>query len=122
MYIFLLIVIVILAAILCFIVTIQNSKGGGLAAGFSSSNQIMGVRKTTDLLEKTTWTLIAAIVVLCVLTAFVGKPKAASKDSIMMESATEQQMVNPETTPVYEAPVTIEDIPAVPGEETPAAN
>ena len=62
MYSILLIVIVILALFLCFIVTIQNSKGGGLAAGFSSSNQIMGVRKTTDLLEKTTWSLISAIV------------------------------------------------------------
>ncbi len=111
-----------MAVILCFVVTIQNSKGGGLAAGFSSSNQIMGVRKTTDLLEKTTWTLITAIVVLCVLTAFVGKPKAASNDSIMMESATEQQMVNPETTPVYEAPVTIEDVPTTPSTETPASN
>ena len=35
----------------------QNSKGGGLAAGFSSTNQIMGVRKTTDFLEKATWGL-----------------------------------------------------------------
>ena len=49
----LLVIIVILAVFLCFIVTIQNSKGGGLAAGFASSNQIMGVRKTTDILEKT---------------------------------------------------------------------
>ena len=46
----LIIIIVILALFLCFVVTIQNSKGGGLAAGFASSNQIMGVRKTTDIL------------------------------------------------------------------------
>ena len=43
---------VILASVLmCVIVLIQESKGGGLASGFSSSNQIMGVRKTTDFLE-----------------------------------------------------------------------
>lgn len=47
----LIIVLVILASILmCGIVLIQESKGGGLASGFSSSNQIMGVRKTTDFL------------------------------------------------------------------------
>ena len=67
MYIVLLVIIVILAVFLCFIVTIQNPKGGGLAAGFASSNQIMGVRKTTDFLEKATWTLAAAMVILSVL-------------------------------------------------------
>lgn len=66
----LIIVLVILAAILmCGIVLIQESKGGGLASGFSSSNQIMGVRKTTDFLEKATWGLAIAIVVLSVLSA-----------------------------------------------------
>ena len=56
---------VILASVLmCVIVLIQESKGGGLASGFSSSNQIMGVRKTTDFLEKATWGLAIAMVVL----------------------------------------------------------
>ena len=49
MYIVLLVIIVILAVFLCFIVTIQNPKGGGLAAGFASSNQIMGVARTARL-------------------------------------------------------------------------
>ena len=65
MYSLLTILIVILAVILILIVLVQNSKGGGLAANFASTNQIMGVRKTTDFLEKTTWTLIGIIVVLC---------------------------------------------------------
>lgn len=69
MYIFLSIVILIVAVLLVFIVTIQNPKGGGLASGFSSSNSIMGVRKTTDLLEKVTWSLAGAMVVLCLLVA-----------------------------------------------------
>jgi preprotein translocase subunit SecG len=58
---------VIAAVLMCLIVLIQNSKGGGLASSFSSSNQIMGVRKTTDFLEKATWTLAAAMVILSVL-------------------------------------------------------
>ena len=45
------------------IVLVQNSKGGGLASNFSSSNQYMGVRKTADFLEKATWTLGAALIV-----------------------------------------------------------
>lgn len=43
---------VIVAVLLSFIVLIQESKGGGLASSFASSNQIMGVRKTTDVVEK----------------------------------------------------------------------
>jgi preprotein translocase subunit SecG len=63
MYIFFSILIVIASLILVLLVVIQNSKGGGLAAGFASSNQVMGVRKTTDFLEKATWTFAGIIVV-----------------------------------------------------------
>ena len=63
----LIILLVILASILMIgIVLIQESKGGGLASSFSSSNQIMGVRKTTDFLEKATWGLAIAMVVLSI--------------------------------------------------------
>ena len=57
MQIFLTILILIAAILLILIVIVQNSKGGGLAAGFGESNKYMGVRKTTDFLEKATWTL-----------------------------------------------------------------
>jgi len=108
----LLIIIVILAVFLCFIVTIQNSKGGGLAAGFSSSNQIMGVRKTTDILEKTTWTLISCIAVLCIITAYVSKPKAINHDSVLKGAAIETQQVNPESqTTTFDSPIEIQDLP-----------
>ncbi len=52
MYVFISILILIASILLILIVLIQNSKGGGLASGFSSSNQIMGVRKTTDFWRK----------------------------------------------------------------------
>lgn len=61
---------VIVAVLLSFIVLIQESKGGGLASSFASSNQIMGVRKTTDVVEKATWTLAALLVVFSVFSAF----------------------------------------------------
>ena len=93
----LLIIIVILAIFLCFIVTIQNSKGGGLAAGFASSNQIMGVRKTTDVIEKATWSLAAAMVVFSVICAYVA-PKSVMEQSVLENVATETQTTNPTNT------------------------
>ncbi len=106
----LLIIIVILSIFLCAVVTIQNSKGGGLAAGFASSNQIMGVRKTTDILEKATWTLVVAIVVLSIISAYVGKSSPVTSDSVMKDAAIESLQVNPETPAVgFDAPVEIEE-------------
>ena len=70
MYTLFLVVVLVAAVLMCGIVLIQNSKGGGLAAGFASSNQIMGVRKTTDFLEKATWTLAALIVVISIAAAY----------------------------------------------------
>ena len=81
MYLLFIGLIVVAALLLCFVVMIQNSKGGGLAANFASSNQIMGVRKTTDFLEKTTWTLIGIIVLLCVAATAFHKTNAPTSTS-----------------------------------------
>ena len=72
MYTLFVILIVLAALLMIGIVLIQESKGGGLASNFSSSNQIMGVRKTTDVIEKTTWGLAVAMVVLSVICAYVA--------------------------------------------------
>jgi preprotein translocase subunit SecG len=104
MYLLLTILIVIAALLMCFFVLIQNSKGGGLASGFSSSNQIMGVRKTTDFLEKTTWTLAAFMVVLSIATSYV-LPFSAGKDgSIIMEQARQEDQTNPMNLPGFATP------------------
>ena len=60
------VLILIASVLLILIVLVQNSKGGGLAANFSSSNQMLGVRKTTDFLEKATWVLSITILALSV--------------------------------------------------------
>ena len=52
MYVFISILILIASILLILIVLIQNSKGGGLASGFSSSNQIMGYAKPQTFLKK----------------------------------------------------------------------
>ena len=66
MYTLLVILIVVAAFLLIGIVLIQESKGGGLASNFSAQNNVLGVRKTTDVVEKATWTLAAAMVVISI--------------------------------------------------------
>jgi preprotein translocase subunit SecG len=66
-YIFVSILVIVACVLQVMIVLVQNSKGGGLAANFTSAGQTMGIRKTADFLEKSTWTLAAAILILCVV-------------------------------------------------------
>ena len=97
MYVFISILILIASVFMILIVLVQNSKGGGLASGFSSSNQIMGVRKTTDFLEKATWSLAGTIIVLSVLiTAFLPTHEG-SHDSEIQKQVNDAQTVDPST-------------------------
>lgn len=73
MYIFLSILIVIACVMLIGAVLIQKSKGGGLASDYSQGNQFMGYRKTTDFIEKATWSLAVFICVISILASFAGK-------------------------------------------------
>jgi preprotein translocase subunit SecG len=70
-YIVIAVLIIIVCVLLTLIVLVQSSKGGGLASNFSSSNQFMGVRKTADFLEKSTWTLAVALLVFSLFSIFV---------------------------------------------------
>lgn len=74
--------IVIASVLMCGVVLMQESKGGGLASSFSGYNQIMGVRKTTDFIEKVTWTLAIVMVVLSVLST-IWLPSAVSEQSVV---------------------------------------
>lgn len=70
-YILISVLVLITCVLLILIVLVQNSKGGGLASNFASNNQIMGVRKTTDFLEKSTWTLAIVLLILTLTSTFV---------------------------------------------------
>lgn len=86
MYVFISVLILIASILLILIVLIQNSKGGGLASGFSSSNQIMGVRKTTDFLEKATWTLAGTVIVLSIIiTSFIPHAQTVQQSEIKQQ-------------------------------------
>ena len=80
----------IVAVLLIVIVLIQNPKGGGLASNFSSSNQIFGVQRTTEGVEKLTWIFAALILVVSLAASSYngvsnGKSEAKSNDSKMQE-------------------------------------
>ncbi|MCR5036178.1 MAG: preprotein translocase subunit SecG [Bacteroidales bacterium] len=79
MYVTISVLILIVSFLMMLVVLVQNSKGGGLASNFSSHNQILGVRQTTDFLEKTTWTLAVLLVVFC-LASSVTIPKNGVQD------------------------------------------
>src|SRR5215831_18515901 len=80
MYTIIIVFIVIACILLVLSVLIQNPKGGGLSQTFGGfSNQILGVKQTTDLLEKITWTLVGVMAGLCLITLFfVGQPSTTS--------------------------------------------
>lgn len=63
------IIIIILAVLLALVVLAQNPKGGGLAAGFTGAQQIGGVQRTADFMERATWSLAGLLMVLCLVSA-----------------------------------------------------
>jgi preprotein translocase subunit SecG len=94
------ILIIIAAILLILVVLVQNSKGGGLAANFASSNQVMGVRKTTDFLEKATWSLAISMVVLALLyNLAIGSGKAEMSGTAIQEQLDKTDML-PESAPM----------------------
>lgn len=66
MYAFITILITFICILIMLVVLIQKPKGSGLASSFSGNNQMMGVKKTTELVEKITWGLGIALFVLTI--------------------------------------------------------
>jgi preprotein translocase subunit SecG len=101
------ILIIIASVILGLVVLIQNPKGGGLAgniAGFST--QFMGVKQTTDVLEKGTWLFAGIIGVLCLAsTVFISKTPASNQDKLEKVGGAPVQNTQPaNTTPFQTTP------------------
>lgn len=79
--IFFVILIILACGVLGLIILVQNPKGGGLAGNVGGfSNQLMGVKQTTDVLEKGTWVLAVVVAVLCLFSAiFIPKAGVGSQ-------------------------------------------
>jgi preprotein translocase subunit SecG len=111
------VLIVIVAVLLILIVMVQNSKGGGLAANFSSSNQAMGVRKTTDFLEKATWILAIALLVFSIGASLSISSGRNSTDDT--GSSVEDNVINKDI-PAETTNLPPSGLPINPVEQTPA--
>jgi preprotein translocase subunit SecG len=105
-YIFVSVLIIIACVLQVMIVLVQNSKGGGLAANFTSAGQSMGIRKTADFLEKSTWTLAGGILILCVV-ATATIPRASTTERSRIENQI-QNAVDPNAIPTLPTAVPTE--------------
>ena len=97
-------IILIVCVLLILVVLVQNSKGGGLASNFTGGGQSMGVRKTTDFLEKSTWTLAVALLFFSLISAAV-----IPKDNVERESKVQDEVINLQDETM--------DLPSFPAEE-----
>ena len=100
MYIFLCILIVIACLLLIGAVLIQKSKGGGLASDYSSGNQYMGYRKTTDFIEKATWSLAIFVCVVSICASFAIKTPVTRSSMAPAPAPTSAPAPAPTSTPV----------------------
>ncbi|MEP6615871.1 MAG: preprotein translocase subunit SecG [Ginsengibacter sp.] len=107
--------IIIASIILGLIILIQNPKGGGLSASFGGiGNQLMGVKQTTDVLEKGTWLFAGIVGVLC-LTSAIFIPKTTSgnsdRDRLINEAPATSPSVPKNTAPLQTQPQPINTPP-----------
>ncbi len=93
------VLVVIVCVLLVLIVLVQNSKGGGLASNFQSSNQFMGVRKTTDFLEKSTWTLAVALMLFSVIGSLTIPRGEENQRSVIEDQI--NNVIDPNAIPTF---------------------
>ena len=101
-YILVSVLILISCVLLILVVLVQNSKGGGLAANFGGTAQIMGVRKTADFLEKATWYLAMALLVLSLVSILViprGVGSTSTEDTELREKIENMQPLPSDMVP-----------------------
>ncbi len=110
MYAFITILVIIVCVLLGAVVLIQNPKGGGLNATMGGvGQQLLGARRSTDVVEKLTWGFAVALIVLCISTSFFVDKGNIKKTEALPKSEVEQmQMSQPFTG-------------TVPGTATPSA-
>ncbi len=102
MYTAITILIIITCILLVLVVLVQNPKGGGISTGIIGSSQVMGVKKTSDFIEKLTWGLALTLVVLC-LAAGLSLPNKQDRNigSSLQEKA-ESATSAPQQAPVQQ--------------------
>ena len=113
---------IVIASILLILAVLVQSPKSGMAANFGAANQTMGVRQTSDFLEKFTWAMIAAVVIFTLLSVvFAGKGKDGAESNEFTQEDVEAAMNEAgiggneateemeEFTPEADANVTVEE-------------
>lgn len=117
MYLVLIILAILVCVLLGFIVLIQNPKGGGLSSNFSSSSQLMGVQKTGDILEKGTWILAIALMVLSLAINVAVKSGSVKGSSGNSEYKSQRERASQPTGPATNLPMPTTPAPAAGGKK-----
>lgn len=109
MYTFLITLIIICAVLLVLVVLAQNSEGGGLSSQFggSGASQIVGVKRTGDILEKITWVLAILIVVLSMTSTVLLKKEIRTGSRAVspnLEKAEKSALPNMDNSSILQAP------------------
>jgi preprotein translocase subunit SecG len=101
------IVIILFSIVLGLIVLVQNPKGGGLSGTFGGvGTQLMGVKQTTDVLEKGTWVFAGLVAILCLISPlFIKVDGGASKGSELIEKSSSTAPAATPTTPAGTTPL-----------------
>lgn len=119
------IIILVICGLLALVVLAQNPKGGGLAAGFTGAQQIGGVQRTADFLEKGTWTLAGALMVLCLISAGLQNTSSSEMDELdtpALDAAPADEGADAgDDVPAEDANAPAGDASAPAGEATPPA-
>lgn len=121
MYTLITVLIFIICVLLVLIVLVQNSKGGGLASNFQSAGQVMGVRKTTDFLEKATWSLAGGLLVLSIIaSAFIPRAQDGIEESRVRQQI--ENVVDPTQVPNFPTTAPAQDEATTPPPATEDGN
>lgn len=99
---------VFISVLLIIAVLIQKSKGGGLASNFAGSNQIMGVRRTNNFIEKATWTLAVIVCLLSLMSGIMMRGGATDNQPMVKDVNPIEQFPGTFETPEQDAPVATE--------------
>lgn len=107
------ILIILTCILLVLVVLVQNPKGGGVSSGIIGSSQVMGVKKTTDFIERLTWGLALALVLFCLIAGLALPNKQDRAIGTSMQEQIDQSTVGSKPN----APVQQKPTQAQPGQQ-----